>query len=280
LALTLGACGTDKKETVEETTETAVRIEVSGTFSPHPVSAGFNLAAQQAGAAALSYGAQGDITLQLVDPVDVIANPTGFEPLAEQKLDVTKCAANDKTVFACAFVFADVDISGLSLGLVALAIDGRATSEFVRTNTGLFGSSGLGELLQSGGDKTDAKVFAVSSASLSVAAFTGKSEAALLADGFLFGMTLSANATPVGGTTLTAGDTSQLGIVYPNDTYNGVSTATNSAGFFIGVGNPATGAAAVNTSLEAAGGGKTWAKLPAVGTTKGTAFVLMYLADD
>ena len=288
-ALTVNACSSSSKTPADAATDTgsnpdagsgvdAAKVTVSGVAAPHPLTAplGMNPATDFS-----------QLRVDVVDPVTVIADPNAA-PLKGGPLDTTagNCTAG------CAWSFDDVDISGISLGLVGIVDDLRTTGRlWVKTGTGAGASDFINMIKVSRAPITGVRLFAVSKATeVKLAAFAAAfiPDAAIVAGsletrGFMLGSIvtkLSEGATPVAGATITTSDT-RTTILYPSADFssNGTSTATH--GTFLVVPKATTTGSVVATWTvgKPAGDTHTWVPLTA-GTSPGSAFVLLFAATE
>ncbi len=247
-----------------------ILVDVTGTFDAHAVSV-------ELAQSPLDYGAAGDVTITLYDPVGVLQpGDPGFVGLGSVT-DVSACVVDTP----CAVSFTDVDITTLTLGLQALVIDHRSSPQFVTTELSLLGSDTIATLK---GDPSsgyhEAQIRAVSLGTLDVLALlTGGSFTSgdLLANGALMGTVLDHLGAPVTAATVNATNTNISGnIFYPNESYDGVGATTASHGLFFAV---ADAAVRVISSWSADDGGvHTFSQL-VTGTLPGTVTVLEYVAD-
>ena len=256
-------------------------VTVSGTAAPHPL------------AKALDTNAVTNFTMinvAVVDPAIVIANPTAA-PLQGGALDTS---AGNCPSGTCAWSFDNVNISGISLGLVGILDDARPTASrlWVKTGTGAGSTATINMFKVSRAPITNVPLFAVSTATegaLSMFAAAALQDATitpgtLTARGFMIGTVvtkLSQGATPVMGATVTTTDT-RVNILYPSADFMSVGTSTASHGSFLVVPKPvATPGAIVATwtVTPPSGNTSTWPSLTA-GSTPGTAFVILFAANE
>ena len=274
---------------------------VSGVLNVHPISGAVNAAVVAGGGTALDWGNAGDVVVMLFDPVAILGaggDISGLTPLGAD-MDLTDnsdgaggtgCAfdVNNPSVPNCLMSFTNVDVSGLSLGLIALIIDNRVAPQFAPTNAGIFGA---GTVVALKADPTPgyptAFFQAVSLESLdTVATIAGTTGAAALTQGAMFGMMLSARTpapglSPVSGIVITE-PTGATTITYPDAALAGTTAATDAYGFFFAVSNAAAPPAAVIAPWIASqpddSPGGLHVPLTA-GTNPGTVFVLNWVAE-
>jgi hypothetical protein len=290
-ALTANACGSSSGKSNSDAgnpdaagdVSTGVKVTVSGVAAPHPLTApvGMNPASDFS-----------MINVAVVDPATVIASPTA-PPLAGGPLDTS--AANCPTT-GCAWSFANVDISGITLGLVGILDDARTTGRlWVKTGTGSGGADFINGIKADPQPITMRQLFAVSEATeAALATFAGAVllDAALVPGvletrGFMLGTVigkLSAGASPVAGATVTPSGTTatKVDILYPNETFSGNGTSTASHGTFLVVPKLATPPSSIVASWTVtppAADTRVWPVLTA-GTNPGTAFVLLFPANE
>jgi hypothetical protein len=284
-ALALGGCSSDStKPSVDAGVDVAAAdvppdlgpplVTISGTAAPHPLTTplGMNPAADFS-----------QLAVAVVDPAVVIASPTA-PPLKGGALDTSagNCGAT-----GCAWSFDNVDIGGISLGLVGIVDDTRtpATSRlWVKTGTGSGASDFINMIKSTRAPITDRRLFAVSKATeaaLSMFAMrhvpdTTIAAGTLEARGFMLGTVIGTDLLPVAGATVAIPPTeSRLSILYPDDTFSDVGrTSTASHGTILVVPKmPAPTSIVTSWTVTAPGG--TWPTLTA-GTSPGTAFVLLF----
>jgi hypothetical protein len=269
-----------------------VKITVSGVATVHPLAA-------LAGPTTL-VGSM--LLVAAIDPAR--ATPSGPPaPLSAAALDTsaTNCMAGTAQN-ACAYSLPMVDLSGLSLGLVGEVVDmntgdGGTARQWVTTGTGI---ASIGTVNQHKADMTPltgTQLFAVSLALEGklvdfVNAFAPRTggpiaHGALESTGFMIGQVvgrLSQGINPVAGATVTVGGTTNMDIIYPNDTFTGVGTSTNSTGLFLGVPKSATMVVGSFSITGPAGGGDGGAALTWSGGLSGSnpnsAFVIIFAADE
>ena len=287
LALALTACngggnGDDGNGDTDNTggdADTSINIAVSGTLSLHPISQGINDAVVAMSGSAITFGDGTGITIFIVDPVTALS--PGFNITTDNLAmgGPTACTAD-----GCTWSFPEVDISGLSLGLVALITDSNETPAFEATNVGIFGAGTATALKDTPEDQTDVPLFAVTlESAMHLAALTSGDYAAMKAAGYLYGSMVSAAFAPVAGVTVTVAEADAAKItdlVYPTAAsgFSASGDATDATGFFMAVGT----APAALVGMSAAGtGSETWNNGDpiTVGTQAGTAFVLFWIAD-
>ena len=271
-----------------------VKITVSGAAVVHPLSA---LTAPTGPLTLVG----STVAVAAIDPARATASGPPA-PLSAMTLDTsaTNCMAGG-TTGACAFSLPMVDISGLSLGLVGEVVDmstgdGGAGKQWVTTGTGI---ASLATVTQHKNDMTPltgTQLFAVSEALEGklvdfvngVNGNTALMHGDLEKRGFMIGTVvgrLSQGATPVAGATVSIGTAaSQMDIIYPNDTFTGPGTSTNSSGLFLGIPKGATMVVASFTVTGPAGGGDggaglTWAGGLA-GSNPNSAFIIIFAADE
>jgi hypothetical protein len=254
-------------------------VTVSGTAAPHPL------------AKALDPNAVTNfnmINVAVVDPAIVIANPTA-PPLQGGALDTS--AGNCSATAGCAWSFDNVNISGISLGLVGILDDARTTGRlWVKTGTGAGSAATINMFKQTRAPITNVPLFAVSVATegaLSMFAAAALQDTTitpgtLTARGFMIGTVVSsvASPTPVMGATITTSDT-RVSILYPSDNFMSAGTSTASHGSFLVVPKPVanpTAIVATWTVTPPSGDTRTWPMLTA-GSTPGTAFVILFAAN-
>lgn len=271
LALLLIGCGDDDDATGPQNGDTATRIEVSGTLMPDPVSLSLDAAGGPKGVG-LSWGLPGDVQLNVVDPIALIfGNP---EPLGSSPLDPTFCSPS---THVCQFAVSDVDISGVSVGLVAHVEDLRGSPQFVPTISTLFGTETLQALRESGADFTEGVALAVSVQSLSTLAGLAAADlTGALGNGVLYGFMLNGSQQPVEGVTVTPSDGNLIEVYYPNDDYSGLQSTTNADGFYFAL---AMNAESALVGWTATGGGETWPSIALAGTIPGFALVFSWTAE-
>jgi len=254
-------------------------VTVSGTAAPHPLAKALDPSA------VTNFNM---INVAVVDPAIVIANPSAA-PLAGGALDTTagNCGAT-----GCAWSFDNVNISGISLGLVGILDDARTTGRlWVKTGTGAGSSATINMFKMTRAPITNVPLFAVSVATegaLSMFAAAALQDTTIMpgtltARGFMIGTvvgSLASGAMPVMGATVTTSDT-RVNILYPSADFMSVGTSTASHGSFLvvpkAVANP-TAIVATWTVTPPTGDTRTWTSLTA-GSTPGTAFVILFAAN-
>jgi hypothetical protein len=255
-------------------------VTVSGTAAPHPL------------AKALDPSAVTNFTMinvAVVDPAIVIANPTA-PPLQGGPLDTT--AGNCMGANGCAWSFDNVNISGISLGLVGILDDARTTGRlWVKTGTGAGSAATINMFKISRAPITNVPLFAVSVATegaLSMFAAAALQDTTIMpgtltSRGFMIGTvvsSLASGAMPVMGATVTTSDT-RVNILYPSANFMANGTSTASHGSFLVVPKPVanpTAIVATWTVTPPSGDSRTWPMLTA-GSTPGTAFVILFAAN-
>jgi hypothetical protein len=255
-------------------------VTVSGTAAPHPL------------AKALDPNATTNFTMinvAVVDPAIVIANPTAA-PLQGGALDTSAGNCSSGT---CAWSFDNVNISGISLGLVGILDDARTTGRlWVKTGTGAGSAATINMFKVSRAPITNVPLFAVSVATEGVLAMFAAGAVpdativpgTLTSRGFMIGSVvskLSQGATPVAGAMVTTTDT-RVNIIYPNADFSGVGTSTSATGTILVVPKPVaqpTSIVATWTVTAPSGDTRVWPSLTA-GSTPGTAFVILFAANE
>ena len=227
------------------------------------------------------------INVAVVDPAIVIANPTA-PPLAGGALTTTGCPAT-----GCPWSFDNVNVSGISLGLVGILDDARTTGRlWVKTGTGAGSSAFINTIKVSHAPITNVPLFAVSVATegaLATFAAGALSDTTLVpgqltARGFMIGTVvskLSQGPLPVAGATVTTTD-ARVNIIYPTADFSGVGTSTSANGSFLVVPKPTanpTAIVATWTVTAPSGDTRVWPALTA-GSTPGTAFVILFAANE
>lgn len=282
-ALALGACSSSKGNPVDSGTGTdtgtdtpaGIKVTISGTAAKHPLTPRLDPTADFT-----------QMVVAVVDPTTVIANPAA-PPLAGGALDTTSGNC------PCAWSFDNVDISKITLGLVGIVDDGRAAGShlWVKTGTGAGAGSYIMMVQQNPMPITNRPLFAVSKVTenklaMFAAAFGPDNTVApgvLETRGFMLASVvgkLSAGAAPVAGATITTTDI-RTNIIYPNDDFTGIQSTTAVHGTVLVVpksANPPSIVASWNIGAPA-GDTRTWGSLTA-GTSPGTAFVLLFAADE
>jgi hypothetical protein len=302
VALLAGACSSSSSGTHNDgaagsdgsgDTAGGAKITVSGVASVHPLAA---LAPPTTLVGA-------SLVVAAIDPARASASgpPT---PLAAMALDTSSGNCANGAAMACGFSLSNVDISTLSLGLVGLiseppgsdgGTDGGAGHQWVSTGTGIASEASVTQHIASKAPLTGTQLFAVSVPLENklvdfVNAVNGNTAIAhggLEARGFMIGQVLgriSEGAAPVAGATVSIGTTaSQMDIIYPNDTFSGAGTSTNSSGVFLGIPHGPTMVVASFTVTGPAGGVDggtlTWAGGLA-GSNPNSAFIIIFAADE
>jgi hypothetical protein len=278
----------------------AINVAVSGTASPHPLSAALDPTA--------------DFSMLAVSVVDPSLELQGLPPLATGPIDPANCigpsdggtgdAASDggaagPTGPVCTWSFPTVDIHTISLGLVGIVADQRTTNPiWVRTGTGAGTAAFIDMEKTSKAPITNRQLFAISTgtqdklAQLVSAILTQTdggaplSGSALQARGYMIGNVvgkLSEGAPPVAGATVSVPTTAAVfDIFYPNDTFSGAQTSTNTSGIFLAVPKAAATAGPHITQWTVtppSNSTLTWQAYTS-GTQPGAAFVLIFLADE
>lgn len=254
-------------------------VTVSGTAAPHPLTKALDPTNDFS-----------MINVAVVDPAIVIANPSAA-PLQGGPLDTS--AANCPAATGCAWSFDNVNISGISLGLVGILDDARTTGRlWVKTGTGAGSSTTINMFKISRAPITNVPLFAVSTATEGALAMfaaamipdTTIAPGTLTARGFMIGTVvtkLSEGAMPVMGATVTTSDT-RVKILYPSANFMANGTSTAAHGSFLVVPNATanpTAIVATWTVTPPAGDTRTWPSLTA-GSTPGTAFVILFAANE
>ena len=181
----------------------------------------------------------------------------------------------------CQWSFDKVDISDLSLGLVALITDKRDKPQFEVTAMGLIGQGTIADLKTTPRDyQVPIPAWVVSTHSLLVLSKLTETDATLnRKNGYVFGMALSADARPepVDGVSIEAINPNIGTIYYPKADFSGLQEKTSKTGFFF--------AASVKEQMivspwkaSVADEKHNWSQLFA-GTQPGMAFVLLWRAD-
>jgi hypothetical protein len=253
-------------------------VTVSGTAAAHPLTKALD--------------PTNDFTMinvAVVDPAIVIANPTA-PPLQGGALDTS---AGNCPSGTCAWSFDNVNISGISLGLVGILDDARTTGRlWVKTGTGAGSATTINMFKMTRAPITNVPLFAVSVATEGKLAMfaaaavpdTTIMPGTLTSRGFMIGTVvgkLSAGAMPVMGATVTTTD-SRVNIIYPSADFMSAGTSTASHGSFLVVPKPVampTAIVASWTVTPPSGDTRTWPSLTA-GSTPGTAFVILFAASE
>jgi hypothetical protein len=180
----------------------------------------------------------------------------------------------------CAFSVPAVDLAAASGGLVVGLRDLRATPIWAPSWTNTAGADALAAAVAAG-SLADARSFVVSQEGfdLVLAPMTTIAANELLARGVIFGLVYDEAGRPVMGATVAAAGRSDLTIVYPNGTFDGVAAATATQGAFMAV--PAAGAPATAevsfTVTPPAGSALTWTTdQPALLARGVLSFTLLY----
>ncbi len=296
-ALALGACSSSSSNkndsgaggsTADGSTDVVdagpALVTVSGTAAPHPLTAGLDPTA-----ATTQFNM---INVAVVDPSIVLSNPAAA-PLAGGALDTS--TGNCPAATGCAWSFDNVNISGISLGLVGILSDARTASPvWVKTGTGAGAGDFIAMEKQTRAPITNRPLFAVSTmseAKLAAFAATVLSDTTIVAGsltqrGFMIASILgkqSAGAMPVMGATLTPTDATRVNIIYPSADFMSVGTSTSATGTVLVVPKAGgTNATPVVTSWAVtapSGDTRVWPTLTA-GSTPGTAFVILFAANE
>src|SRR6266700_2673322 len=216
-----------------------VKVTVSGTASPHALAAG-----------GLDTNAAANFNMMLVavvDPVTVLANANAA-PLAGGALDTsaTNCGTR-----GCAWSFDNVNIGGITLGLVGIVDDARTSNRlWVKTGTGAGSAASIMAVIQNPMPITNVPLFGVSKAmEAKLAAFAAGAipdttivAGTLETRGFMLGTVVnkgSEGAMPVAGAKVTTND-SRVTIIYPSADFMSVGTSTAAHGTILVVPKPAS----------------------------------------
>lgn len=270
LGLSLVACGDNQANNagIHATSQQEFAVTVSGAGFPHILSTEF----------ATDHTTDfTQMSISLVNPARVLQGD--FTPLVQSTLvEDAACAPAEPYEYACEWMFNDVDLEGVNLGLVA-AIDDlpEAPDRWLKTGTGIAAGDKVLDLRASGAALTNALAFAVShEAEAKLALFVGKAAGALEASGFVVGRIVTRIGTPVGGAMLQLDNPDMFDLYYLNDDLQGVNQDRTSAahGLFLAVPKNPDAAAPNMTHWGVQGASGTWTPRLA-GTTKGTAFVLV-----
>jgi hypothetical protein len=254
---------------------TRVTVTISGTAAPHPLDAALTATADFS-----------MLRVAIVDPMAILLDPTAPD-LSAMALDTS--ATNCDTMMNCAWTLQGVDITNLKLGLVGTLTDTRTgdAREWVKTGTGMGTAADLAAVRAAPAPITMRRAFAVSRKLEGVlGAFAGKALTTtfnpgdLETRGFLIGHVvgkLSEGTPPIAGATVAA--TGDFKIIYPNDDFSGVGTATASQGLFLMVPNTATSVVATWTVTPPATETRTWNQYLA-GANPGNAFIIIMAANE
>ena len=254
---------------------THVTVTISGTAAPHPLDAALSATADFS-----------MLRIAIVDPMAVLLDPTTPD-LSASALDTS--ATNCDTMMNCAWMLQGVDITNLELGLVGTLTDTRTgdAREWVKTGTGMGTAADLMAVRATPAPITMRRAFAVSRKLEAVlGAFAGKALATtfnpgdLETRGFLIGHVvgkLSEGTPPITGATVAA--MGEFKVIYPNDDFSGVGTATASQGLFLMVPNAATSVVATWTVMPPATETRTWNQYLA-GANPGNAFIIIMAANE
>jgi hypothetical protein len=282
-----GSPATDASTDVASDTKAAIKVTVSGTAAPHPLTTPLGMNA------ATDFSM---LKVDVADPVTVLANPNA-PTLATGTLNTSPGTCSPTA--GCPWSYDNVDISGISIGLVGIIDDLRtpaASRLWVKTGTGAGASDYINSIKANPAPITDRRLFAVSKATeaklaLFAAAFLPDATIApgsLETRGFMVGTIigrLSSGVTPIAGATVAVPATeTRVSILYPNDTFMGTGTSTASHGTFLVVPKSATAGAIVTSwtvTAPSTGTGMdfVWPTLTA-GSTPGTAFVILFPANE
>lgn len=247
-----------------------ILIDLDGVLDVHPVSLAFNTQGGMV-APSVSWGAAGEVIVSLYDSTSVSGAQGDITQVTALGTfnDLSSCTVGT----FCPISFTDVDISGLSVGLIALIFDMRAQPDFVPSNVGIFGDDTVIELKANPQDyNAAAPFFAITDQSVGVMAnFSSHSHAEIIQNGSIFGMQFGTTSAPEPGVTVEL--SSDYELIYPNDTFTApqTDTTTNVAGFFFAVSNTGGSGTAVLSAC-----GHATLKWPdrTVGTGPGSVFVL------
>jgi hypothetical protein len=250
----------------------AVKIAMSGVAYPHLLSTAY---AEQ------NTTDFSKIGVGIVDPQRLLQQIE--EPLASKALvGDEQCPKAGPFEHACGFSFDAVNITEVTLGLIAVLDDLPGNPDrWIQTGTGIASGTTVAQHQESGAALTDIKAFAVSRKAEGVlASFLGKQAGDLEKMGFMVGQLLSNTRAPVGGAVVVPDNNTLFDIYYLNDNLMGVNqTGTSAAhGFFVVVPKDPSSNVPKITRWGASAPGHTW-KGPLAGTNKGAAFVLMLVAE-
>ena len=239
-------------------------IKISGVLDMHTVSK----ALAAASGVQLSLGNPGDMLIQLVNPMK------NWQVLAEGSVDA--CSAE-----GCQWSFDNVDISGLSLGLIALITDQRDEPQFELTAMGLMGQNTIKMLQDNPVDyQSPVPAWIVSSHSLALVSKLTQTDAELnRQNGYVFGMALSHGdkPAPIAGVQVDVLNPNIGDVYYPKADFSGLQEATSVTGFFFAAAQKEQmivspwNASLSDESFQ-------WSQIFA-GTQPGMAFVLLWKAD-
>lgn len=255
---------------------------VSGTAAAHPITP------------TLGMNPPGDFTqlvVALADPMTMIIN-SAAPPLAGGSLDTS--ASNCAPTGSCAWAFAEVDLRNLSLGLVGLIDDGRATNRiWLKTGNAVASTALVNAARMNRQPITDRRLFAVSrstEAGLAQLMAATLGDAAIVAGslasrGFVLGTIVgkaSQGSAPVAGATVSVAPTETgFNIVYPNASFTGVGTVTAAHGTFLAVPKLASAPVILTmwTVTAPIGDTRVWPSVTA-GSTPGIASVMLMTANE
>jgi hypothetical protein len=262
---------------------TNVLVTVSGTAAPDPLNAAL-LAGQTLDFSMLK--------VSIVDPAAVILNPNAA-PLGSMAVDTSM--GNCDATNGCKWMLTGVNITNPNLlGLVGTLEDTRTGDArvWVKTGTGMGTMTDVANARANRTPFPDRRAFIVSRAlEAKLGAFLGPALGTtfapgdLEARGFLIGHVLEkASSAPVpagvaGAKVTTPATTTPVAfdVVYPNDTFTGVGTATGSSGIFIVVAKSAMSVVAT-WSVVGPDATRTWTPQVA-GTNPKNAYVALLPAD-
>ncbi|HEY7115052.1 MAG TPA: hypothetical protein VH475_00610 [Tepidisphaeraceae bacterium] len=276
------------------------KIDISGVAAPHPLVAMLDPTASFI-----------MLTVAVVDPVAQLGSATA-PPLASMPLNTSAsncgpaptdggggdAAAGDAGAAApagCAWSLSMVDITSISIGLVATLIDMRTSNPvWVLTGTGAGSMSTIDAHKASLAPLTNVRAFAISKGTeTALAAFVGPvlsipspfTGAELEARGYMIGHVVgkvAQGAPPIAGATVAPGGTAQIDVIYPNADFSGVGNSTAPHGIFLAIPRVMGTPQSVVTSwtiTPPAGETRTWPMYTA-GTNPNNAFVILMVAND
>jgi hypothetical protein len=175
------------------------------------------------------------LTISILGEGALLTDPVG-SPLATGPLISSGCPMKG----GCPFSFANIDVSGASIGLAARVADTRSAPVWVTTETGSMSTAKLATFQKSGGTYDGGRAFALSRDAIDsiLAKLVGLSGDEVMARGLVFGLVYGSASSstmsgePVPGATVKPSG-SGLTVVYPTTKFDSTQATTGGQGAFL-----------------------------------------------
>jgi hypothetical protein len=264
LALGIAGCGDDDNDNDNDNGGGGPQLlTLSGLLHSHPLN---DVAAQAA-----------EASVTLADLAVAVVNPTDATQVrGSTVIDATAC-----TEQGCPFTVTEVSGEDVAFGLVFVTDNtpGSAANAFVKTGSGAAAKETIDAAQAADGNIPDCNAFVFTQAAAEiVAGVTQNTVEDAVANGFLVGMVVDATNAPVEGATI-AGNNPNLTAVYPNADFSDVGTATANHGMFFAVSTAPSTQISFWDVTGPEGGTNTWPAARPAGTTAGSGYAVMMVAN-